>query len=98
MKETETILIADRTQRIARHLAEGSISESEDSQADVRSLLSHWRDMAQGWDRDHISIPAPIPHQAGPSLNEQLMELLNVPPAPIPLDIQPPPQLILFIY
>ena len=98
VEETETIRVTDRTQRVARHPAEGSISESEDSQADVESLLSRWRDMARGRDRDHIPIPAPIPHRAGLSLDEQLMELLNVPPAPVPSDIQPPPQLIPFVY
>ncbi|KAF8128709.1 hypothetical protein EV363DRAFT_412554 [Boletus edulis] len=95
VEETETIRIIDEsTQRVA---GEGSVTES-DSQADVDSLLSRWRDMVRGRDRAHIPIQAPVAHRAGPSLDEQLMELLNIPPAPVPSDIQPPPQLIPFVY
>ncbi|KAG6380162.1 hypothetical protein JVT61DRAFT_8251 [Boletus reticuloceps] len=95
VEETETIRIIDEsTQRVAR---EGSVTES-DSQTDVDSLLSRWRDMVRGRDRAHIPIQAPVAHRAGPSLDEQLMELLNIPPAPVPSDIQPPPQLIPFVY
>ncbi|KAF8556599.1 hypothetical protein OG21DRAFT_1482945 [Imleria badia] len=98
LEETETIHVTDTTQRVTRHRAEDSVSELEDFQTDVESLLSRWRDMARGRDRDHIPIQVPVLHRAGPSLDEQLMELLNVPPAPVPSDIQPPPQLIPFVY
>ena len=98
VEETETVRVTDRTQRVTRHRAEGSVTESEDSQADAESLLSRWRDMFRGRERTHLPMAMPVPHRAGPSLDEQLMELLNVPPAPVPSDIQPPPQLIPFVY
>ena len=97
VEETETIRVTEGEERVTRHRDEESETQSEDSQADVESLLSRWRDMVRGRDR-HFPIPAPVPHRAGLSLDEQLMELLNVPPAPIPSDIRPPPQLIPFVY
>ncbi|KAF8555413.1 hypothetical protein OG21DRAFT_902726 [Imleria badia] len=53
--------------------------------------------MPRGRDQDHIPIQVPLSHRAGPSLDEQLVEM-NVPPTPVPLDVQPPPQLIPFVY
>jgi hypothetical protein len=100
VEETETIRVIDTTQRerVTRHREEGSVTESEDSQADAESLLSRWRDMVRGRERAHFPLAMPVPHRAGPSLDEQLMELLNVPPASVPSDIQAPPQLIPFVY
>ncbi|KAF8555419.1 hypothetical protein OG21DRAFT_902782 [Imleria badia] len=49
--------------------------------------------MAQGRDWDDI-LPIQVP--AGPSLDEQLMD--NVPPAPVPPDVRPPPQSIPLVY
>ncbi|KAH0831167.1 hypothetical protein J3R83DRAFT_13743 [Lanmaoa asiatica] len=98
LEETETIQVSDTTQRVTTHRVDGSVTESEDSQADADSLLSRWRDMVRARERGRFPIHMPAPRQAGLSLDEQLMELLNVPPAPVPSDIQPPPQLIPFIY
>ena len=95
---TETVQISETIQRESRHGEEGSVTESEDSQADADSLLSRWRVLVQGRERGRPPLRMPAPRQAGPSLDEQLMELLNVPPAPVSSDIQPPPQLIPFIY
>lgn len=98
-EETHTTRVTD-TQRVTRQRP-GSVTESEDSQADAESLISRWsrwRSMLQGRERAHLPVAMPVPHRAGPSLDEQLMELLNVPPAPVPSDIQPPPQLIPFVY
>ena len=101
VEETHTTRVTDTTHRVTRHRPEGSVTESEDSQADAESLISRWsrwRSMLQGRERAHLPMAMPVPHRAGPSLDEQLMELLNVPPAPVPSDIQPPPQLIPFVY
>lgn len=98
VEETETVRVIDTTQRLTRHRVEGSVTESEDSQADAESLLSRWRDMVRGRDRAHFPLAMPVPHRPGPSLDEQLMELLNVPPASVPSNIQAPPQLIPFVY
>lgn len=95
VEERETVRVSDTTQV---HREDGSVAESEDSQADADSLLSRWRDMVRVGGRGRLPIHMPAPRQAGPSLDEQLMELLNVPPAPFPSDIQPPPQLIPFVY
>lgn len=95
---SETIERESRRQEERRRREEGSVSESEDSQADAESLLSRWREMLRGRDRGRLPLHMPTPRPVGPSLDEQLMELLNIPPAPVPSDIQPPPQLIPFVY
>lgn len=96
-ERTDTVRVSDM-RTVTRHGEDGSITESEDSQADADSLLSRWRDILQGRERGRVPIHMPAPRQAGLPLDEQLMELLNIPPAPVPSDIQPPPQLIPFIY
>ncbi|KAF8555422.1 hypothetical protein OG21DRAFT_1507715 [Imleria badia] len=48
--------------------------------------------MARGWDRDHIPIEVPVSLRAEPSLDEQLVELVNAPPQLIPFVYQPAPR------
>lgn len=96
VEETETVRVSDT--RVSGHRDERSVTESEDSQADADSLLSRWESMVRARERGRLPIHMPAPRQAGPALDEQLMELLNIPPAPVPSDIQPPPQLIPFVY
>ena len=98
-EQTETIITeAIERERRRREELEGSVTESEDSRADADSLLSRWGEMLRGRERGRPPLHMPAPRQAGPSLDEQLMELLNLPPVPVPADIQRPPPLIPFIY
>ncbi|KAG9313810.1 hypothetical protein JVU11DRAFT_6171 [Chiua virens] len=86
-ERVETVRVSDRVR-------EESVVDSEDD----ASLLSRWESMVESRRRGRIPSHIPPPRQAGPSLDEQLMELLNIPPAPVPSDIRPPPQLIPFIH
>ncbi|KAI6145311.1 hypothetical protein BKA82DRAFT_4312648 [Pisolithus tinctorius] len=67
-----------------------SVSESS---TDLESLHRRWSDLARG-----VRIHAPAPRHVGPSLDEQLLELLGAPPPPGAYGVQAPPQLIPFTY
>ena len=70
-----------------------SVSESS---TDADSLYRRWSDLLHR--PDHTRIHAPTPRHVGPSLDEQLLELLGAPPSQRPAGVQPPPPLIPFMY
>ncbi|KAH7903879.1 hypothetical protein BJ138DRAFT_67873, partial [Hygrophoropsis aurantiaca] len=78
--------------------APSSSSESHtDALSDLESLHSRWEAINRSRS-ERIPIHAPAPRTAGPSLDEQLLELLGAPTG-LPLaGVQPPPSLIPFTY
>lgn len=76
-----------------RERTEESVSETS---TDIESLRRRWSDLLRR--PEHIRIAAPVPRPPGPSLDEQLLELLGVPPVRTPITPQPPPPLVPFTY
>ncbi|KAL4072230.1 hypothetical protein J3A83DRAFT_2998081 [Scleroderma citrinum] len=70
-----------------------SVSESS---TDAESLYRRWSDLLHRPDQTRIH--APTPRHVGPSLDEQLLELLSAPPSQRPAGVQGPPPLTPFMY
>ncbi|EGO01064.1 hypothetical protein SERLA73DRAFT_151625 [Serpula lacrymans var. lacrymans S7.3] len=75
-----------------------SVSESgSDPLADLESLRIRWEELSRSR-REQIPIHMPTPVRTGPSLDDQLLELLGAPPPLPPAHPQLPPTLIPFTY
>lgn len=65
---------------------------------ETRSLLDRIARAHEDAGGEPPMIHAPIPRQAGPSFDEQLMEIMMAGPPPPPGQVQPPPPLIPLVY
>ncbi|KAF9224785.1 hypothetical protein BS17DRAFT_731403 [Gyrodon lividus] len=95
-RRRETIEEVGTHRRETREARDESVTESDDPLDELESLRSRWDSLLR--DRGRIPIHMPAPRPAGPSLDEQLVELLGAPPTHLPADIQSPPALTPFVY
>ncbi|KAI6020171.1 hypothetical protein PISMIDRAFT_203785 [Pisolithus microcarpus 441] len=93
-RQVERESITDRRrEEIREGVPRAEVESVSESSADLESLRRRWSDLARG-----VRIHAPAARPAGPSLDEQLLELLSAPPPPGVTGVQPPPPLIPFAY
>lgn len=69
-------------------------STSSDAMSDLDSIRRRWDDLTRSRQQIHM----PVPTRSGPSLDDQLADLLGAPPATVVPGVQPPPPLIPFTY
>lgn len=81
-------------QRESRPPQESVYSTSSDETSDLDSLRRRWEELARNRQQIHM----PIPVRTGPSLDDQLADLLGAPPVFQPTAVQPPPPLVPFTY
>lgn len=88
--------VLDQSARQApRPPLESVYSTSSDALSDLDSIRRRWDDLTR---RRQQPIHAPIPVRTGPSLDDQLADLLGAPPPVPPPAVQPPPPLVPFTY
>jgi hypothetical protein len=83
------------TRQAPRPPLESIYSTSSEEMSDVESLRRRWDDLTR---RRQQPIQMPIPVRPGPSLDDQLADLLGAAPPAAPPVVQPPPPLIPFNY
>ncbi|RDX52641.1 hypothetical protein OH76DRAFT_1554302 [Lentinus brumalis] len=94
-------LIEDNLLRLLdRARVQPRVDEEAASSVDTetRSLLDRIARAHEDAGREPPTIHAPIPRQAGPSFDEQLMEIMMSGPPPPQGQVQPPPPLIPLVY
>lgn len=97
IERTESVTERHTTETVREHETRRPRVESDsESSTDADSLYRRWSDLLHR--PDHMRIHAPTPRHAGPSLDEQLLELLSAPPSQCQGIVQPPLLLIPFMY
>jgi hypothetical protein len=88
-------LLDQSSRQAPRPPLESVYSTSSDAMSDLDSIRRRWDDLTR---RRQQPIHMPIPVRTGPSLDDQLADLLGAPPPVAPPSVQPPPALIPFTY
>lgn len=88
-------LLDQASRQAPRPPLESIYSTSSDAMSDLDSIRRRWDDLTR---RRQQPIHMPIPVRTGPSLDDQLADLLGAPPSAPPPPVQPPPPLIPFTY
>jgi hypothetical protein len=70
-------------------------STSSDGMSDLDSIRRRWDDLTRSRQQP---VHMPVPVRTGPSLDDQLADLLGAPPPAAPTAVQPPPPLVPFTY
>lgn len=88
-------VLDESTRQAPRPPQESIYTTSSDAMSDLDSIRRRWDDLTRSRQQP---IHMPIPVRTGPSLDDQLADLLGAPPPAAPSAVQPPPPLIPFTY
>jgi hypothetical protein len=87
--------VLDQASRQAPRPPLESVYSSSDGMSDLESIRRRWDDLTRSRQQP-IQMPQPV--RPGPSLDDQLADLLGAPPPAAPAPVQPPPPLVPFTY